>query len=54
MKRYESEKQAADDGTWRHVKITLHSVNKDFQPIEPSTDDEGSVAVVAEVVEVLR
>jgi phage repressor protein C with HTH and peptisase S24 domain len=54
VKRYESEKQAADDGTWRHVKITLHPVNKDFSPILLTTEDEGSVAVVAEVVEVLR
>ena len=53
VKRYESEKVEADDGTWRHVKITLHPTNPEFQPIELTTDDEGQVKVVAELVETL-
>ena len=53
VKRYESEKVASDDGTWRHVKITLRPINPEFEPIELTSDDEGSVEVVAELVEVL-
>ena len=53
VKRYESEKVEAEDGTWRHVKITLLPWNRDFDPIELTYDDEGRVMVVAELVEVL-
>ena len=53
VKRYESEKVEADDGTWRHVKITLRSANREFQPIELTTDDEGQRQVVAELLETL-
>jgi SOS-response transcriptional repressor LexA len=53
VKRYESEKIAAEGGTWRHVKITLKPNNPEFQPIELTCDDEGTVSVVAEFVEVL-
>jgi len=53
LKRYFSEKAASDDGGWRHVKIVLKPNNPTFQAIELTTDDENSVAVVAEVVEVL-
>ena len=38
---------------WRHVRILLEPVNSAFMPIELKTDDEGSVAVVAELVEVI-
>ena len=34
-------------------KIVLEPVNPDFQPIELMADDEDSVAVVAELVEVI-
>ena len=53
VKRYQSEKVAADDGSWRHVKITLLPTNRDFEPIEITGDDEADVAVVAELIEVL-
>ncbi len=53
VKRYESEKAVSDDGTWRHVKVTLKPMNRDFQPIELTCEDEGSVQVIAEVLEVL-
>jgi phage repressor protein C with HTH and peptisase S24 domain len=53
VKRYESEKVGADGGSWRHVKITLRPNNRDFDPIELTSDDEGELAVVAELVEVL-
>ena len=52
VKRYRSEK-SADEGGWRHVRIVLEPVNPEFAPIELKTDDEGSVSVVAELVEVI-
>ena len=53
VKRYESEKVTAEDGTWRHLKITLKPNNPDFVPIELTCDDEGGVRVIAEMLEVL-
>ena len=53
VKRYESEKVTSEDGTWRHVKIILKPNNPDFQHIELTCEDEGSVQVVAELLEVL-
>lgn len=53
VKRYFSEKAMAEDGTWRHVRIALKPNNPAFEPIELTTDDEGTVTVVAELVEVL-
>ena len=50
VKRYESKKSAEAGDTWRHVSITLHPLNRNFQPIDLTTDDEGSVAVTAEFV----
>ena len=52
VKRYRSEKAADADG-WRHVRIVLEPTNPDFAPIEPTADDEQSVTVAAELVEVL-
>ena len=52
VKRYRSEK-AADENGWRHVRIVLEPLNPDFEPIELATEDEDSVAVVAELVEVI-
>lgn len=53
VKRYQSEKVEAEDGSWRHVKITLSPNNRDFDPIELTSDDEADLAVVAEFLEVL-
>ncbi|MFA5786294.1 MAG: DEAD/DEAH box helicase [Actinomycetota bacterium] len=53
VKRYESEKVTSADGTWRHVKITLKPDNHNYEPIELTCDDEDSVKVVAEFLEVL-
>jgi SOS-response transcriptional repressor LexA len=53
VKRYESEKVTSEDGTWRHVKITLKPNNPEFTPIELTCEDEGTVQVVAEMLEVL-
>ena len=52
VKRYRSEKTADEDG-WRHVRIALEPLNPDFEPIELATEDEDSVAAVAELVEVI-
>lgn len=47
------EKVTSEDGTWRHLKVTLKPDNPDLQPIELTCEDEDSVQVVAEMVEVL-
>ncbi len=54
VKRYESEKVTAEDGAWRHLKITLKPNNPDFKSIELTCEDEGDVQVIAEMLEVLR
>ena len=53
VKRYQSQKAASEDGTWRHVKITLKPNNPAFEPIVLTSDDEDSARVVAEVIQVL-
>ena len=52
VKRYRS-KKTRDEHGWRHIKIVLEPVNPDFESIELMTEDEDSVAVVAELVEVI-
>jgi SOS-response transcriptional repressor LexA len=52
VKRYRSEKVAAEADTWRHERIRLDPVNPDFEPLEIRPDEEG-VAVIAEFVRVL-
>ncbi|MDZ4259865.1 MAG: type ISP restriction/modification enzyme [Gemmatimonadales bacterium] len=52
VKRYESEK-AQDGDLWRHTTITLKPINPDFEPIVLTDADEGGLAVIAELVEVL-
>ena len=53
VKKYESKKIETEDGSWRHVKITLRPNNPDFDPLELTSDDEGDLSVVAELSEVL-
>jgi hypothetical protein len=53
VKRYESKKATAADGTWRHLTITLKPNNPDFRSIELTCEDEGQVQVIAELVEVI-
>jgi SOS-response transcriptional repressor LexA len=53
VKRYESEKTTAPDGTWRHITITLKPLNPDFPPITLTSDDEGVAGIVAEFVAVV-
>jgi hypothetical protein len=50
VKRYESEKVSSGDGSWRHLRVTLHPENPDFEPIELAADDEEQVIVLAEFV----
>jgi phage repressor protein C with HTH and peptisase S24 domain len=52
VKRYESEKEKHGD-SWRHSRISLKPVNRDFQPIVLTGADEQQIQVVAELVEVL-
>ena len=52
VKRYKSEK-AMEDDSWRHEKITLESVNPDFEPIVLTGADEGELHVIAELVKLL-
>jgi SOS-response transcriptional repressor LexA len=52
VKRYESQK-TRDGASWRHAKITLKSVNPDFEPIVLTGADEGQLQVVAELIKVL-
>ena len=52
VKRYRSEKTDDEEG-WRHVSIVLEPNNPEFRPVELKTEDEGSVAVVAELVDVI-
>ncbi len=54
VKRYESEKSVSEDGTWRHIKVTLKPNNPAYSPIVLTCEDEGSVRVIAEVLEVLK
>lgn len=53
IKRYRSEKDKAEDGSWRHVKIILEPFNRDYEPVVLEVDDECDVAVIAELIEVL-
>jgi len=54
VKRYESEKVEAEDGTWRHTRITLKPLNPAYQAIELTAEDEDSVRVIAEFTEVIE
>jgi SOS-response transcriptional repressor LexA len=53
IKVYESEKVEAGQESWRHVKVTLKPINADYQPIEITCEEEGSVRVRAEFLEVV-
>ena len=44
---------SGDDNGWRHVRIVLEPLSSDFEPIELTAEDEDSITVVAELVEVL-
>jgi hypothetical protein len=52
VKRYESEKLEAGDA-WRHQRIVLRPINPGHAPIVLDEKSEGTVDVIAEVIEVL-
>jgi len=53
-KRYSSEKEASDEGGWRHTRVVLSPTNPEYSPIILSKRDAESVQVVGEFVTVLR
>jgi SOS-response transcriptional repressor LexA len=53
VKRYESEKIAEGEDSWRHSTITLQPVNPAYRPIILEGVEEGELSVVAELVDVL-
>ena len=54
VKRYSSEKREADDGGWRHARIVLLPLNKDFAPIVIPANAAADFRIVAEFISVLR
>jgi SOS-response transcriptional repressor LexA len=53
IKRYKSEKEYSPDGTWRHKKITLSPLNRQFKDIIIENVSPDDFRVVAEFVEVI-
>ena len=55
VKVYESDKKATEDGGWRHTRITLKPDSTDpaFAPIILENTEDGELAIVAELLEVL-
>ena len=54
IKRYHSEKEYFEDGTWQHKKITLSPNNKEFDDIILENVSEEDFHVVAEFVKVFQ
>jgi predicted helicase/SOS-response transcriptional repressor LexA len=53
VKKYHSEKEYLPDGTWRHKRIILSPVNKEFEPIILENVSETDFRVVAEFIGVI-
>jgi phage repressor protein C with HTH and peptisase S24 domain len=53
VKRYHSEKEYFEDGTWRHKRIILSPDNKEFEPISLENVPETDFRVVAEFIGVI-
>ena len=53
VKKYRSEKKLEQDGTWRHEKIVLEPLNKEYEPIILPKCLEGEFKIIAEFVAVL-
>ncbi len=53
VKRYSSRKVQAEEGTWRHLEVTLSPLNREYEPIVLAGDQEARLDVVAEFLEVL-
>lgn len=56
VKVYESEKEATDDGRWRHRRVTLKPDSTDpaYQPLVFEDLEDGELRIIAELVEVLQ
>ncbi len=54
VKKYHSEKTAAEDGGWKHTRIQLLPINPEYKPIEISADDIDEIKIIAEFVRVLE
>lgn len=54
VKRYSSEKAADGDTEWRHTRIVLSPLNRDYQPIVLMPEQEEDFRVLAEFVGVLN
>ena len=55
VKVYDSDKEATEDGGWRHTRITLNPDSTDaaFAPIVLENLEDGELTIVAELLEVL-
>lgn len=54
VKRYLSEKEANEEGGWRHTRVTPSPTNPEYSPIVLSARDADGVEVLTEVLTVLR
>jgi hypothetical protein len=54
VKRYSSQKSGTDEGDWRHVRVVLSPLNREFSPIVLSPEATDDVRIVAEFMAVLR
>ncbi len=54
VKRYSSEKRQAEEGEWRHSRIVLSPLNKDFASIAIPAEALDDFRIVAEFIAVLR
>ena len=53
VKRYHSVKQSSEDG-WEHHSVQLEPLNKDYQPIEISSDQADDIRIVGEFISVIE
>jgi uncharacterized protein len=53
VKRDSSEKEAAEDGDWRHTRVVLSPLNPDYEPIIVSAKEAEDMQIVAEFITVL-
>ena len=54
VKRYRSEKLQSEDGGWRHSKVILEPLNREYEPLVFLDDNADSVSIVAEFITTLR
>lgn len=48
VKRYKSEKKSSGDDEWRHTRIVLEPLNRDYRTIILDPESEGDIQVIAE------